>query len=92
MTETKVFEKKVSDKNITEITASIDNKVTPVDSTIESGMELLISLEPYGYKFSNLRIISYRKGSNITEVAAQVAGDLTELKNAFLDKVEELMN
>lgn len=85
-----VLTKTTNDKNITEVKGYVDNKVN-TESPIENGIELLISLEPYGFKFSNLKIVSYRKGSDPETIQKQIVKDLVDIKNAFLEKSSELM-
>lgn len=80
----------------TEVTGSIDQVsrecVDNKTPSIKNGVEVLISLEPYGYKFSNLKIVSYREGNDQQQLVKAIINDIEVIKAAFLDRVEELLN
>lgn len=87
-----ILEKQTTNKDTTLVSGYIDNKeINPV-ATVKQGIELLVSLEPYGYKFSNLKLISYREGSNSEEVTKMIIQDLVNIKNSFIDRASELMS
>ena len=91
MAEKVVLEKRVNDKNITEVQGFIDNKVDKTESPLEHGVELLISLDSFGYKFSNLKLISYRKGEDSAEISKQIIQDLVDIKDEFIKRAGELL-
>lgn len=91
MNEEVKLEKSVTSRGITEIKGYIDSKVDTKDLPIELGAELLISLDSHGYKFSNFKMIAYRKGTDSAKVSEEIIRDLTLIKTKFLENVADLL-
>lgn len=60
--------------------------------SVELGLELLVSLDNLGYKFSNLKIISKRRGSDRDTLSKEIIDDLIKLKSNFIENGAALLD